>query len=341
MIAYLQRLSAYMLTGETREHALVFFHGTGGNGKSVLLNLWLWIMGEYGTSAPMSLFTEQKNESHPTELAGLRGARLVVANETEEGRRWAESRIKSMTGGDPITARFMRGDFFTYTPQFKVIIAGNHRPRFRNPDEAIRRRLHLVPFLQQFPNPDRELPEKLRAEAPGILAWAIDGCRQWQEMGLQPPASVRVATSDYLEAEDVLGAWLDECTVGDANAWASSNELFASWSAWAERHGEYIGSQKRLSEQLLSRGFEDRRTRTSRGFIGLRVVPVTDVTNPLLIDVPRAHTHAHTRAPGQRAYAEAVTHPSPQDCATCEDMRVRYKRPEIQCAACRSSSAVA
>ncbi len=338
LIAYLHRLIGYTLTGDTREHALIFLHGKGGNGKSVLLNLLLWIMGDYAKTAPMTLFTEQKNEGHPTEQAGLRGARLVVANETEEGRRWAESRIKSMTGGDPITARFMRGDFFTFVPQFKVIIAGNHRPRFRNPDEAIRRRLHLVPFLQQFPNPDRELAEKLRVEAPGILAWAINGCQQWQEMGLQPPASVRVATSDYLEAEDVIGAWLDECTVDDVNAHASSSDLFASWSAWAQSHGEFVGSQRYLSEKLLTRGVKDGRTKSRRGFVGLRLLPVTQMTDPLLIDVPRAHTRAGAHAPGQRAYAEVMSSASPQDCATCDDMRTRYKRPKMQCAECRSST---
>src|SRR5262249_7748703 len=162
-----------------------------------------------------------KNDRHPTELAGLHGARLVTATETEEGRQWAESKIKVLTGGDKIAARFMRQDFFEFTPQFKLVIAGNHKPGLRSVDEAIRRRLHLIPFTVTIPpnQRDAQLPNKLKAERPGILAWMIQGCLDWQERGLCPPTVVTDATVAYLEAEDALSAWMDDCCRRDPQAW--------------------------------------------------------------------------------------------------------------------------
>jgi putative DNA primase/helicase len=192
---FLQRVAGYSLTGITREHALFFGYGTGANGKGTFLNTLTGILDGYAAIAPMETFTASQNDRHPTDLAMLRGARLVTAQETEEGRRWAESKIKALTGGDPITARFMRQDFFTFTPAFKLFIAGNHKPGIRGVDEAIRRRFHLVPFTITVPLKERdpELAEKLKAEWPGILAWAIQGCLEWQRIGLSPPKAVQSA----------------------------------------------------------------------------------------------------------------------------------------------------
>jgi putative DNA primase/helicase len=148
LIAFHHRFFGYALTGVTREHAMGFGYGTGANGKSVETNTIAGIMGDYHTTAPLDTFTATMQEHHPTDLAGLRGARLVTVTEVEEGRRWAEGKIKTMTGGDKISARFMRQDFFEYIPQFKLWVAGNHKPRLRNVDEAMRRRLHLVPFAR-------------------------------------------------------------------------------------------------------------------------------------------------------------------------------------------------
>jgi hypothetical protein len=153
--SFLQRMMGYCLTGSIDEHALFFLYGTGGNGKGVFLNAMTAIFGDYAKVAPADMFTVTQNERHPTDMAMLQGARLVTAQETEEGKFWAEAKIKALTGGDPITARFMRQDFFTYLPQFKLVIAGNHKPRLRNVDEAIRRRIDLVPFtvtIPQWPN---------------------------------------------------------------------------------------------------------------------------------------------------------------------------------------------
>lgn len=146
LLAFLHRVAGYLLTGITREHALFFNYGTGANGKTTFLNAITVAIGDYCRIAPIETFTASTNERHPTDLAGLRGARLVTAVETEEGRRWAESKIKALTGGDKISARFMRQDFFEFTPQFKLLIAGNHKPGLRSVDEAIRRRFYLIPF---------------------------------------------------------------------------------------------------------------------------------------------------------------------------------------------------
>ena len=221
LVSFLQRWAGYSLTGVVTEQKLVFEHGNGGNGKGVTTSTLTGIMGDYAMAASMETFIASNSDRHPTDLAMLRGARLVTASETEDGRAWAKSRIKQMTGGDKISARFMRQDFFEFMPQFKLLISGNHKPSFRGVDEAIRRRFLLLPFLVTVPESERDpdLPEKLKAEWPGILAWMIAGCIDWQERGLRPPAAVLEATKTYLEAEDALQLWLSDATTRDPNAW--------------------------------------------------------------------------------------------------------------------------
>lgn len=271
--AFLRRLAGYSLTGDTREHALFFFYGTGGNGKGTLINAMTGCMGDYARTAPIETFIETKGERHPTELAMLRGARFVSAQETEEGRRWAESRIKALTGGDKIAARFMRQDFFEFLPEFKLVIAGNNKPGLRTVDEAIRRRLHLVPFAANIAPSDRDhdLADKLKAEWPGILSWMISGCVEWQEMGLRPPACVTNATADYLTGEDAIAAWVaDKCEVGP-NLSDHRSALYASYKKWCEANGEFCPSNKRFIEKMQTHGYDKKDTNTSRLFTGLRV----------------------------------------------------------------------
>ena len=273
--AYLQRVLGYALTGDTSEHALFFGYGTGANGKSVLIDTAAGVLGDYHKTAPIATFTESSGERHPTELAMLRGARLVTAVETEEGRRWAESRIKTLTGGDRIAARFMRQDFFEYDPQFKLFVAGNHKPGLRSVDEAMRRRLHLVPFAVTIPPEERDLKlkDKLCAEWPGILAWMIAGCREWQRIGLAQPTAVCAATEAYMEAEDSISAWIEEKCERDAQAWEPSSALFASWKSWADIHGEHGGTNRRFTQALEVRCFHQQRTTQARGWVGLRLRP--------------------------------------------------------------------
>ena len=274
LIAFLGRVCGYALTGITREHAFFFLYGTGANGKSIFLKTASRILGDYHTTAAIETFTASKSEHHPTELAHLRGARLVTATETEEGRGWAESKIKALTGGDEIAARFIRGDFFEFVPSFKLIIAGNHMPSLRSVDEAIRRRFHLIPFSVTIPTGERDpnLFEKLKVEWPGILSWMIQGCQEWQAGGLQPPGVVRNATAAYLQAEDAIANWIDERCQLDPQAWEPTAKLFASWSAWATQAGEPVGSKKNLVQNLEARGYRPHRTHAGRGFYGLRIL---------------------------------------------------------------------
>jgi putative DNA primase/helicase len=204
-------------------------------------------------------------------------ARLVTATETEEGRRWAESRIKRLTGGDIVSARFMRQDFFDYLPQFKLFIAGNHKPSLRSVDEAIRRRIHLILFAVMIPANERdaELTEKLKAEWSGILRWLLDGCLEWQAKGLKPPKAVLEATEAYLSAEDAIAAWIDERCERDPRSWEQSSDLFASWSSWASSAGENGGSSKHLTQTLESRGFTRHKRAAGQGLYGLRVLGKT------------------------------------------------------------------
>jgi putative DNA primase/helicase len=269
---FLQRMIGYCLTGSICEHALFFLYGTGANGKSVFTSVIADVLGEYAKTAPISTFLATGNEQHPTDLAGLRGARLVTAIETEDGRRWAEAKIKALTGGDRIAARFMRQDFFEFAPQFKLLIAGNHKPGLRSVDEAIRRRLHLVPFKVTIPAGERDtqLRDKLRSEYPAILRWAVEGCIEWQRgVGLNPPDVVLDATADYLSAEDRLALWIEEsCDVGRSCS-ATAGELYRSWTAWCESAGEKAGSKKRFSQNVQSRGFERKHNRSGSCFNGL------------------------------------------------------------------------
>ena len=273
---YLQRKTGYELTGVTREHTLFFSYGTGANGKSTYSNAVTACLGDYHQTAPIETFTVSNQDRHPTELARLRGARLVTAMETEEGRRWAESRIKQLTGDDPVAARFMRQDFFEYRPQFKLDISGNHKPSLRSVDEAIRRRFNLIPFTVTIPleERDQKFGDKLQDELPGILAWAIQGCKEWQVKGLNPPKAVTEATAAYLAAEDSITAWIEDCCERNVDAFEAQAELFRSWKTWAEMAGEHVGSQKTLMQKLEVRGCTPARRAAARGLIGLKIKPL-------------------------------------------------------------------
>ena len=269
--AFLRRVAGYGLTGFTREDVLFFAFGPGRNGKTVFLNTLAGIWADYAKHAPTEMFLVSNTDRHPTDLARLQGARLVTASELESGKRWAESRIKSLTGGDTVAARFMRGNFFEYTPQFKLIFAANHKPRLKAVDEAIRSRFLLLPFTVTIPPEERDknLPEKLRAEWPAILRWAIDGCLAWQREGLNPPAAVIRATQEYFVSEDTLGRWLDErCQLGRQYE-TSSSALFGSFREWTEKVGEMAWSQRAFSQNLLDRSFTNHHTRNGWFFQGL------------------------------------------------------------------------
>jgi P4 family phage/plasmid primase-like protien len=270
--AYLQRLAGYCLTGLTSEQVFVFFHGPGANGKSVFLAALADVLGDYATAASLDAFMASRSDRHPVDLADLHGARLVTVAETEAGRAWAETRIKTVTGGDTLKVRHLYRGFFDLVPAFKLLIAGNHRPAFQDIGEAMRRRLHLVPFPVVIPpdQRDKDLLTKLQTERDGILAWALAGCLDWQRQGLAPPSAVREATDDYFRDEDTISQWLVACCVEDRKAATPSGQLFASYKAWAEQVGEEILSHKAFSQGLKTRGFKIGRGRV-RSIGGLRL----------------------------------------------------------------------
>lgn len=275
LIRFLQQIAGYSLTGDTREHALFYVYGPGGNGKGVYERTIKSVMADYAITAPMDMFAEAHGDRHPTELAMLRGARLVTAEETEQGRAWAQARIKWLTGGDPVTARHMRQDFFTFEPTWKLLLVGNHQPILRNVDDATRRRFNVIPFTFRPQSPDTTLEERLRAEWPAVLRWMIEGCIDWQRNGLQRPPVVDTATRDYFDTQDLLTQWIDECcelapTFVDDNA-----HLFKSWATFADAHGQRAGKSQTLSDELAKRPelkrIKDTLGIRGRGFKGIRV----------------------------------------------------------------------
>ena len=277
LIRFLRQWAGYMLTGDTREHALLFIFGPGGNGKSVFLNTLSGILNDYCKTAAMDSFTATKNEKHSTDLAMLAGARMVCASETEEGKAWAETRIKSLTGGDTITARFMRQDFFEYRPQFKLMIIGNHRPVLHNVDDAVKRRFNVVPFEFKPETPDRSLEERLKTEWPQILRWMIEGCLDWQKNGLVRPKVVLSATSEYFSEQDVMAQWIEDCcevTQQPPHNVDTNGRLFGSWKSYVLSRSEDPGSAKSFNMALQRRGFTPARDVAGirgRGFQGIRV----------------------------------------------------------------------
>lgn len=273
LIAFMQRAAGYALTGMTSEHKLLFFYGTGRNGKSVFLNTLFDLWGDYARRAAAETFLNTQGDKHATGLAGLQGARLVVGSELPVGKTWDESTIKDLTGGDVITARYMRGDFFDYIPQLTLMIAGNNQPSFRGVDEAIRSRVVMVPFNMTIPpeKRDRNLSEKLMAEGPEILRWAIDGALHWRERGLDVPAKVAEASNEYMDEEDTLGQFLRDETVTDPNGFETSAKLHVYFRLWCQRQGLREWTQRTLSKELKSRGFLADRQSGDRGFTGLKM----------------------------------------------------------------------
>jgi putative DNA primase/helicase len=274
---YLQRISGYALTGKTHEEQFFFFHGSGANGKSTFLNCLHDIMGDYAEVAPLDLFTLSKFEKHPTSMAGLVGCRLALATETENGSRWAETQIKAIVDDAIIKTRLMRQDYFSFKPQFKLLISGNHKPNLSDVGVSMRRRINLIPFnvIVEKGKRDVKLKAKLRDEWPAILGWMIQGCIDWQRHGIEAPAIVRDATDEYLESQDTLGSWISECCVTGVSCRSRSQELHKSWVTWCEQNETYKTSIQHFVNSLIERP-NIRRVKTKSGnFIeGIDLTPV-------------------------------------------------------------------
>jgi putative DNA primase/helicase len=281
---YLQKLIGYALTGETKEHVLAFCYGTGANGKSVFLNTITKIFGDYAAISNTETFMQTQNDRHLTELAMLQGARLVTAQETEQGRKWAQSRVTSLTGGDPITANYMHKDHFTFTPQFKLIIAGNHKPGLTSVNEAMKRRMHMIPFTYTIPEAERdaELPLKLIEEGGCILQWAIEGCAMWQESKLEKPDAVINETKEFMsEQGNALQEFIEEACDKSSAACATSKELFDAFYTWAKDAGVRIevASANAMTRELKALGFKQDKHNKRRPFLGLKPLADDDSGN--------------------------------------------------------------
>ena len=273
LIAYLQQMAGYCLTGLTREHALLWLAGGGENGKTSFVSTLQTIMGTYATTLPMESLLKGRESSVPADIARLAGKRLAVAGELGTGS-WNLQRIKQLTGGDTIAARFMRENFFDFRPKVKLLISGNDKPSLASVDRAIERRLHLVPFTHKISNPDKKIPKRLEKEFPQILAWAMRGTRMWLEAGeLQRAGVVQRSSNEYLTTQDVLGEWLADCCDVDPNAQEAAGVLYASYRSWCDTHGYRTLSARSLGTKLGDRGYESKRTMNQRMRIGLRLRP--------------------------------------------------------------------
>lgn len=258
LIGYLQRFAGYSITGDVSEQVMIFAHGSGRNGKTTLLNALRDVAGDYGIQLDPSVLVAADHDQHPTGLTDLRGARFVATVETEQGRRLNESLVKQLTGGDPIRARRMRQDYFEFTPSHKLWFAGNHLPRISGTDVGIWRRLALVPFHVEFPpgRADKNLPAKLAAEAPGILAWAVRGCLEWIERGLDTPALITRATTSYRASQDHIGRFLGECCVAGDTFYVAAGDLRRAYEEWCTQQGERPWAAQAVGRELTSRGYD-------------------------------------------------------------------------------------
>ncbi|MBR9840396.1 MAG: hypothetical protein GYB50_21260 [Rhodobacteraceae bacterium] len=273
MPRFIQRLAGYALTGSTREHRFFLFHGTGRNGKGTLLNTLQEIMGDYAKGILTTTLLESRNPQHASPLARLRGARLVRGAELPVGHVWNESLVKQMTGGDVITANLMRQDAFEFVPKFTLIVDANTKPRIRTTDPAMQARMTLIPFRASFiGREDRGLPDKLKAEAPQILRWAIEGAVAWHREGLSIPAAVEAASRDYLESEDTIAHFIEEETIPDAGGKVSVGAVYEAYVRWAEIERVPAASKRAFGDMMEERGFERRKaTGGKRVLVGLRL----------------------------------------------------------------------
>lgn len=268
MQAFLQRWTGYCLTGSAVEQKFTFLHGGGANGKSVFVELLAWLLGDYARKvATEMLMQHQRSPQGPSpDIVALKGARMVYANETEEGRRLAEARVKDMTGGDTLTGRVPYGKAdIIFSPTHKLVVVGNHRPEITDQSMGMWRRVALVPFDVTIPDAQRDarLLEKLKAEGPGILNWALEGLRQWQSGGLALPRKIEAATAAYRDEQDIIGEWLNaHCNTGAGHA-AKKDAVYCAYRNWALHNGHNPLAQGRLTRRLSERGYKplpDKRT---------------------------------------------------------------------------------
>ncbi len=273
IIDFVQRAMGYSLTGDISEHCMFIPHGTGRNGKSTLIEIFSELMGDYALTTPVeTLLLSRNGNSIPNDVARLKGARFVSAAESAEDRRLNEARIKSLTGGDKSSARFMRGEWFDFKPELKLWLSTNNKPVIKESEKAIWSRIRLIPFDQCFEGneADKNLLQKLRGELPGILNWALDGLDEWRHRGgLEPPEKVMKAVEDYRNEMDTLTPFFEDCCIEGKEYKVSSKDLYAEYKQYCEESGEKPISQTKFGKRLRERGYWDKRTNTTRFWHGV------------------------------------------------------------------------
>lgn len=269
---YIQQLVGYSLTAETGEQILPILYGSGSNGKSTFNETIKYMLGDYAQVAPASTFLDQR-EGIPNDIARLRSTRFVIASELNEGKRLNEALVKRLTGGDTIVARFMRGEFFEFQPTFKAWLSTNHKPDIRGTDEAIWRRVRLIPFTVTIPpeQRDNELKEKLRLEVPGILNWAIAGYLDWRANQLQTPTGVRAATLEYRAESDTIGSFITDRCHPQPEGWVRNGEIYDAYASWSRHNQGDPMSPKAFTQRMNERGYKQSRTPTARIWVGLEL----------------------------------------------------------------------
>jgi putative DNA primase/helicase len=288
LIRFVQRAVGYSLTGSTREQCLFFLYGTGANGKSTFLEVIRALLGDYAVTAEFSTFVADRKSSVRNDIARLHSARLVTAVEVGEGKRFAEELIKTLTGGDTVTARFLYREFFEFKPRFKVWLAANYKPEIRGTDYAIWRRIRLIPFTVTIP-PEEQIPDladQLKEELSGILNWALEGLRDWLANGLQPPPEVTEATEAYRAEMDIVGLFVQDACVTDPKAVTPSKTLYEAFREWCAENGYEPLGQTAFGRQLAAKGFAHGRAyiegRLRRCWFGIRLRSDTDPQPDLL-----------------------------------------------------------
>jgi putative DNA primase/helicase len=272
LVRYMQRLFGYCLTGLTTEQVMFILNGSGANGKDTILGRVKKVMGDYAGLAAPSLLMASRGDRHPTETADLFGIRMAIASESNEHGKLNEVLVKQLTGSEKLKARRMRQDFFEFPALFKLILMTNHRPVIEGSDYAIWRRIHLVPFNAVFKkgvNRDDTLPARLDQELPGILRWCVEGCLEWQRIGLQPPEVVKHATAQYKADQDVLSQFFDERCVLKQQAQITAKAFYSAYSDWCSENGERAKSQTWLWPKLEECGIEKDKTRMGINYRGI------------------------------------------------------------------------
>jgi P4 family phage/plasmid primase-like protien len=273
IIGYVQRAVGYSLTGDTTEQCFFILHGNGANGKSVFTDTIRTLLGDYAKTAEFNTFMVRNNDAIRNDLAGLVGSRFVLAAEGDMGKRLSESVIKTITGGEEVSARFLNCEFFTHTPTYKIWLVTNHRPRIAGTDIGIWRRVILIPFEVTIPKEeqDKRLGEKLKEELGGILNWALEGLAQWQATGLHPPEEVMHATSQYKDNEDVFGMFVTEECVECKYSEIPSSVIYAAYAEWAKEMNSYVVNRVEFSKKMEEKGFVKDRKSSGNFFLGIKL----------------------------------------------------------------------